>query len=495
MRPTTPVQPRTNKHIAHDDDSSFDCRLIIPTYKHVHLLEKLLNHLTHPKPPPSLAQIVIVWLNVGTPTPDYLQPDALAQLRQATGVPVSVRLSQRNSKNEQFRPLKNWGVPITTRAVMVLEDNLVLRKETIEWGWHEWVRQNPPLSRRVPRTGRLVGFQGKDWHHHPHRASYGEEWEFTRHPEGRVGLILTSGAWIKTEWLEQYWDDNSEMIELRNYVDSGKLATRNGPAASCLPPLTTLTMPCSIISVRDCEDLLFNFLAANLSRTAPLLLQPTHPLRTAASADLPASDHFNSFTAQIERDATRSHCLARFFTHFAQYAPDSASPGHFPLKRAHSSASQDLADHAREMWDDEEWEEEEEPAAAAERPKEAIAMIGSGVGRVRGEGGGEVVGHGEWRNEGDKGEKKDDEEGEEDDDDDDDDDEEEEGDDGVTGDYSNQWEALLSDMTDEEVAELMAELALHHELHPNEDSDGAEEDGEGEEHKENHSEEHHRDEL
>lgn len=198
-------------------------RLIIPTYKHTHLLEKLLTHLVHPKPPPSLHQIVLVWQNVGVPLPAFLEPAALAQIRHDTGVAVAVRLSQRNSKNEQFRPLRGWGEPILTRAVMLLDDDVVLRKETIEWGWHEFARANPALSRRAPRTGRMVGFQGRDWIHHPHRVAEGEEWEFNSHPEDRVGLVLTSGAWVKTEWLEHYWADSKEMLQLRTYVDRSKL--------------------------------------------------------------------------------------------------------------------------------------------------------------------------------------------------------------------------------------------------------------------------------
>lgn len=154
--------------------------------------------------------------------PDYLQPAALAALRDQTGVPVAVRLSQRHSRNERFRPFLNWGQHIQTRAVMVLDDDVVLRKGTIEWGWHQFAAANPHLSRRALRTGRIVGFQGKDWHHHPHQRADEEEWEFVGHPEKGVGLVLTSGAWLKTEWLEHYWDDSKEMQDLRTYVDKSE---------------------------------------------------------------------------------------------------------------------------------------------------------------------------------------------------------------------------------------------------------------------------------
>ena len=246
-------------------------------------------------------------------------------------------------------------------------------------------------------------------------------------------------------------------------------------------------------------------MAANLSHTAPLLLQPTHHLRTVAYADREqTSDHFDPFSALVERDATRSHCLAHLFAHFAQFAPppaDPSKPSHFPLKRAHSSVSQDLADHSRPLWEDESWEEEEEEEYESNtepKPLAAVSKVGSGVARVRTpegveavemkEGGGDQ-GH-PWHQpvDEDQAEAEDDDV----DDDDDDDDEEEDG----PGDYFNQWESLLSGMTDTEVAELMAELALHHEMHPSEAGDAEVEEVEEEEkEEEEEGEEHRRDEL
>lgn len=134
-----------------------------------------------------------------------------------------------------------------------------------------------------------------------------------------------------------------------------------------------------------------------------------------------------------------------------------------------------MGDHSRALWDDESWEDEEEVV-------ETVAMVGSGVARVRNKEGGEVHdGEGweniEWKGEGDKGK----EEEEEEDDDDDDDDEDE-----AAGDYFAQWEALLSDMSDDEVAELMDELAQHHESQQNGEGDHDDEDDDGG---------HHRDEL
>lgn len=156
--------------------------------------------------------------------PDFLQRDALRNLREKAGIPVTVRLASYKSLNERFRPLKNWGEGIRTRGVMVLDDNVVLRKQAIEWGWHEWVRANHPHPKKSPRAGRLVGFTGRDWLHHTDRIGQEAEFELTGRPKERVGMVLTNAAWLKTEWLEAYWDQGQEMTLLRSHVDQGQLA-------------------------------------------------------------------------------------------------------------------------------------------------------------------------------------------------------------------------------------------------------------------------------
>lgn len=55
--------------------------------------------------------------------------------------------------------------------------------------------------------------------------------------------------------------------------------------------------------------------------------------------------------------ATRELCLARYFTHFAQYSPTPRSPGHYPLVRSSTSVSQDVVDRARWLSPGEQWEE------------------------------------------------------------------------------------------------------------------------------------------
>lgn len=202
------------------------------------MLQNLLTHLLHPSPPPSLAQIVIVWQNVGEPLPAFLQPGALEALAASTGMGVYVRRSERNSMNERFRPLLDWGHEIETRAVMILDDDVVLTKDTLEWGWYEWRRANPTLPpsssslRRAGRGGRLVGFTGRDFRYRSKKSGEGPggvagqegpgRWEYVIQPELRYGLVLSNAAWMKTEWLEHYWADTHEMKKLRGHVDEGR---------------------------------------------------------------------------------------------------------------------------------------------------------------------------------------------------------------------------------------------------------------------------------
>ncbi|GAA6012910.1 hypothetical protein JCM10207_008373 [Rhodosporidiobolus poonsookiae] len=328
-------------------DPSEGFTMVIATYKRDVNLSPLLKHLTT-TPPPSLRHIVLVWQNIGVPLPDFLSPTALDQY-STSGVVVSVRQSQKNSMNERFRPLVDWDKEIYTDAVMIMDDDIVLTKEALEWGYQEFARANEY------GPGRIVGFTGRDFE----TGKQDGEWDYVVRPRRTYSMVLSNAAWLRKEWLQKYWEDSEEMRALRDYVDE----------------------------VFNCDDILINYLVSNLTSNPPLLLQPKKILRTIGGDGLwsrgsvPVNDpstHASPSTPlppdpDVDADAgipsashfeQRKHCLAHYFSHFSRFAPAASSykpaaaaARHFPLHKTSSSVSQDVEDHSRWLFTNEQWEE------------------------------------------------------------------------------------------------------------------------------------------
>ncbi|BGP70271.1 hypothetical protein RTG_02072 [Rhodotorula toruloides ATCC 204091] len=307
--------------------------MVMASYKRDENLPPLIKHLTT-NPPPSLRHIVIVWQNVGVDLPDFLNATALERY-STSGVVVSVRKSKKNSMNERFRPMLDWDEEIYTRAVMIVDDDVVLRKDALEWGYQEFEKA------AEQGEGRLTGFMARDF------DGEAGDWSYTLRPKKTYSMVLSNAAWLKKEWLERYWEDSAEMRSLRDYVDE----------------------------VMNCDDILINYLVSNITGNPPLLLQPKTPLRiiggdgmfargsiavdedgaevdqtpvtdTGDVAGIPSAGHFSQ----------RKLCLERYFQHFAQFAPSGASK-HYPLVKTSTSVSQDVEDHSRWLTLNEPWEE------------------------------------------------------------------------------------------------------------------------------------------
>ncbi|KAK4056816.1 hypothetical protein OIO90_002066 [Microbotryomycetes sp. JL221] len=328
-------------HISIDPEDGFT--MIIATYNRDQLLPDLINHLTI-NPPQSLRQILFVWQNVDRPLPPLLQADSLETL-STRGVVVSVRQSKRNSMNERFRPELEWGEEIPTRTVMIVDDDVVLRKDSLEWGFQHFKLYNEQLGQQ-----RIVGFAGRDYETLPDGTL-----DYVVQPRFTYSMVLSNAAWLSRDWLYAYWADTPLMTRMRDYVDE----------------------------VFNCDDLLVNFLVTNMTHQPPLLLQPRMPLRTIPTDGLwnrnqPLSENDKTPDAEEahhdeeeESDATdkpdhflqRPKCLERFFNEFSQFAPNETKlwPEHsrFPLMKTSTTISQDVIDHARWLYPGEPWEPDE----------------------------------------------------------------------------------------------------------------------------------------
>ncbi|GAA5825724.1 hypothetical protein JCM11251_000351 [Rhodosporidiobolus azoricus] len=317
--------------------------MFIATYQRDANLPPLLKHLTT-NPPPSLRHIVLIWQNIGTPLPSFLNSTSLEKL-STSGVAVTVRQSKRNSMNERFRPLLDWEEEVYTDAVMIMDDDVVLRKDALEWGFQEFVE-----AIREGK-GRLVGFTARDFDEGKKEG----EWSYTLRPKKTYSMVLSNAAWLRKEWLQKYWEETEEMGSLRDYVDE----------------------------VFNCDDILINYLVSNLTGNPPLLLQPKTPLRTIGGDGLWSRGSV-AINEDEDDDATsptslpddgvpsaghfeqRKHCLAHYFSHFSRFAPPTSSPSsapaqaarrHFPLIKTRTSHSQDVEDHSRWLFRNEKWEE------------------------------------------------------------------------------------------------------------------------------------------
>ena len=118
--------------------------------------------------------------------------------------------------NERFRPELDWGNQIPTRDVMIMDDDVVLRRGALEWGYQEYLRYNPPGSDSA--EGRLVGFTARDFR----KGDKG--WEYVVQPKESYSIVLSNAAWMRREWLDAYWAQSEVMLELRDFVDEGSFS-------------------------------------------------------------------------------------------------------------------------------------------------------------------------------------------------------------------------------------------------------------------------------
>uniref|UniRef100_A0ACD6A4B1 Uncharacterized protein n=1 Tax=Avena sativa TaxID=4498 RepID=A0ACD6A4B1_AVESA len=198
----------------------------------------------------SVREIVVVW-NKG-------QPPAQNELKSA--VPVRVRVEDKNSLNNRF----NIDEEIRTRAVMELDDDIMMPCDDLERGFKVW-REHPD---------RIVGF-------YP-RLAEGTPLEYRNEryarQQGGYNMILTGAAFMDHGLaFRRYWSKKAEVG--RNTVDS----------------------------FFNCEDVLLNFLFANASS-----MSTVEYVKPAWAIDM---SKFSGVAISRNTQAhyhVRSKCLAKF---------------------------------------------------------------------------------------------------------------------------------------------------------------------------------------
>ncbi|XP_073005993.1 glucosamine inositolphosphorylceramide transferase 1 [Typha latifolia] len=199
----------------------------------------------------SVREIVVVW-NKGDP-PKLSELDSV--------VPVRIRVEKKNSLNNRF----NLDPEIKTRAVLELDDDIMMTCDDLERGFRVW-RVHPD---------RIVGFYPRLAEGSPleyHDGKYARQ-------HGGYNMILTGAAFMDHQLaFERYWSEEAKIG--RETVDK----------------------------YFNCEDVLMNFLYMNASapRRVVEYVKPSWAIDTSKFSGVAISRntqaHYN----------VRSHCLARF---------------------------------------------------------------------------------------------------------------------------------------------------------------------------------------
>ncbi|XP_076898163.1 glucosamine inositolphosphorylceramide transferase 1-like [Bidens hawaiensis] len=200
---------------------------------------------------PSVREIVVVW-NKGTP-PNPTEFDS--------AVPVRIRVEKTNSLNNRFK----LDPMIKTRAVLELDDDIIMSCDYIERGFKIW-RENPD---------RLVGF-------YPRLVNGLGPLEYRGEKHARkfngYNMILTGAAFIDHQAaFERYWS---------NEAAAGRAA---------------------VDKVFNCEDVLMNFLYANAtSLNSVEYVKPAWALDTSKFSGVAISENTQAHYR------VRSGCLDKF---------------------------------------------------------------------------------------------------------------------------------------------------------------------------------------
>ncbi|KAK1645224.1 hypothetical protein QYE76_063029 [Lolium multiflorum] len=198
----------------------------------------------------SVREIVVVW-NKG-------RPPVQNELKSA--VPVRVRVEDKNTLNNRF----NIDEEIKTRAVMELDDDIMMPCDDLERGFKVW-REHPD---------RIVGY-------YP-RLSEGTPLEYRNEryarQQGGYNMILTGAAFMDHDLaFKRYWSEKAEVG--RETVDS----------------------------FFNCEDVLLNFLFANASSMSTAeYVKPTWAIDMSKFSGVAISRNTQAHYH------VRSKCLAEF---------------------------------------------------------------------------------------------------------------------------------------------------------------------------------------
>ncbi|XP_043696923.1 glycosyltransferase family protein 64 C3-like [Telopea speciosissima] len=174
---------------------------------------------------PFVAAVFILWGNPTTPTETLTQLNINITGSYYVGAPISILRQSSDSLNSRFLPRPSL---ITTRAVAICDDDIEIDTKSVEFAFKIW----------SSHQDNLIGFFARSHDFDLSRRT----WMYTVHPD-KYSIVLTKFMILKTDYLYRY-SCESEMDEMRNEVDR----------------------------MRNCEDILMNFVVADRTNSGPILI-------------------------------------------------------------------------------------------------------------------------------------------------------------------------------------------------------------------------------
>jgi hypothetical protein len=192
-------------------------------------INTLQSVVTHYSRCPSVGQILIVWNGGEVPIDGTI----------TAAVPVKFRIERNPSLNNRFKPDGIANIP--TRAILSLDDDIMLTCADVERAFAEW--------RRYPEG--LAGFHPRLLSSNP--GGYFDEEETLE--AGKFNALFTGAVFMDAQkWFAEYWSDSNlkgrEVVDgkfscediLMNFVISSSSTTNDSSSASAavystIPPL------------------------------------------------------------------------------------------------------------------------------------------------------------------------------------------------------------------------------------------------------------------
>ncbi|CAM8913387.1 unnamed protein product [Rhodiola kirilowii] len=175
---------------------------------------------------PSVSSVIVLWGNPSTSSKTLAHLARNLSVSYSIGSPVTLISQKSSSLNLRFLPRRI----ITTRAVLICDDDVEVDSPSLEFAFRVW-RSNP---------NRLIGIFARS--HDLDLAT--RSWIYTVHPH-KYSILLTKFMILAVDYLHVYTCGTVHgLTEARLTVDR----------------------------MRNCEDILMNFVVADVANAGPILI-------------------------------------------------------------------------------------------------------------------------------------------------------------------------------------------------------------------------------
>uniref|UniRef100_A0A7N1A0A5 Glycosyl transferase 64 domain-containing protein n=1 Tax=Kalanchoe fedtschenkoi TaxID=63787 RepID=A0A7N1A0A5_KALFE len=175
---------------------------------------------------PSVSSVIVLWGNPSTPSKTLTHLAHNLSVSYSIGSPVTLIRQKSSSLNLRFLPRR----AIATRAVLICDDDVEVDSPSLEFAFRVW-RSNPD---------RLIGIFARS---HDLDLST-KSWIYTVHPH-KYSILLTKFMILAVDYLHAYTCGGGPgMDAARTAVDR----------------------------MRNCEDILMNFVVADVANAGPILV-------------------------------------------------------------------------------------------------------------------------------------------------------------------------------------------------------------------------------